>query len=93
MEPNQEKFVTDYVRDMRTLYTHLEKRDKEMEASYQKEISLIQNKLSTMDEEMTIMLEILRGGVNQYFFFPLLFYQLKHIYSEHKMNNKNKCFY
>jgi len=31
MELNQEKFVTDYVKDMRTLYTHLEKRDKEME--------------------------------------------------------------
>ena len=31
MELNQENFVTNYVKVMRTSYTHLEKRDKEME--------------------------------------------------------------
>ena len=43
---------------MRTLYTHLEKRDKEMEtmkANHDREINSMQNKLLTMDEEMTIM--------------------------------------
>ena len=31
MELNQEKIITDYVKDMRTSYTQLEKRDEEME--------------------------------------------------------------
>jgi len=53
MDINQEKFATDYVKDMRTLYTHMEKRDKEMEtmkANHDKEINSMQNKLLTMDE-------------------------------------------
>ena len=29
--------------------------------------------------------------VNEYFFSIVIFFQLKHLYSEHKMNNKNKC--
>lgn len=32
MELNQEKIITDYIKDMRTLYTQLEKRDEEMES-------------------------------------------------------------
>ena len=68
MELNQEKFVTDYVKDMRTLYTHLEKRDKEMEnlekrdkemetmkANHDREINSMQNKLLALEENMTIM--------------------------------------
>jgi len=58
MEINQEKFVIDYVNDMRTLYTYLQKKDKEMEtmkANHDGEINYVQNKLLTMNEEMTIM--------------------------------------
>ena len=58
MELNQEKSITDYVKDMRTLYTHLEKRDKEMEtmkANHDREINFMQSKLSGLEENMKIM--------------------------------------
>ena len=55
MELNQEKFVTNYVKNMKTLYTHLEKRDKETKIMKIKHSDHVTDMQSQHAEEMETM--------------------------------------